>query len=84
MNEEKTILSEIVGRLRQGGRVLISSHVSPDGDSIGSQLAMYDLCKLCNCEPMIVNHDSAIPRYLFLAKHGLIDVYSADKTYPRL
>jgi hypothetical protein len=43
---------------------------------------MYDLCKLCNCEPMIVNHDSAA-RYLFLAKHGLIDVYSADKTYPR-
>jgi phosphoesterase RecJ-like protein len=83
MIEEKTIPSEIVGRLRQGGRVLISSHVSPDGDSIGSQLAMYDLCKLCNCEPMIVNHDSAVPRYLFLAKHGLVDVYSTDKTYPR-
>jgi phosphoesterase RecJ-like protein len=83
MTEEKTILNEIVDRLRQGGRGLISSHVSPDGDSIGSQLAMYDLCKLCGCEPMIVNHDSPLPRYLFLAKHGLIDVYGADKTYPR-
>jgi bifunctional oligoribonuclease and PAP phosphatase NrnA len=83
MSEEKTILSKIVGRLRQGGRVLISSHVSPDGDSIGSQLSMYDLCKLCNCEPMIVNHDSAVPRYLFLAKHGLVNVYGSGKTYPR-
>ncbi len=83
MSEEKAILSEIVGRLRQGGQVLISSHVNPDGDSVGSQLAIYELCKLCKCDPMIVNHDSVVPRYQFLARHNLVEVYDAAKTYPR-
>jgi phosphoesterase RecJ-like protein len=81
MSEENAIQSEIIGKLRQGGRVLIAAHVNPDGDSIGSQLAMYDLCRFCNCDPMIVNQDSAVPRYSFLNKHKLITVYDPQATY---
>lgn len=82
MSVEKTILSETVARLRQGGRVLIASHINPDGDSVGSQLAMHDLCKHCGCDPMIINHDSVVPRYAFLSRHELVNVYCADKSYP--
>ncbi len=83
MNDEKTTLSEIVQKLRQGGKVLISAHVNPDGDSIGSQLAIYDLCKLCQCEPTIVNQDSAVPRYKFLNKHALVNLYNPETAYPQ-
>lgn len=32
---------------------------------------------------MIVNHDSAFPKYAFLKRHQLINVYNADGNYPR-
>lgn len=62
--------------------MLISAHSSPDGDSIGSQLAVYDLCVKCGCEAMIVNHDPAVPKYAFLSRHQLINVYTPDSNYP--
>lgn len=69
-----SLINSIITRMKQGGKVLIVSHISPDGDSIGSQLALYELVKRLGCEPMIVNHDSAFPKYAFLGKHSLVNV----------
>ncbi len=76
-------IAGIVERFRQGGNALIVSHMSPDGDSIGSQLALYELLNKLGCNPMIVNHDSAFPKYAFLTKHNLVNVYNAKTTYPK-
>ena len=76
-------IADIIARFRQGGKVLIISHISPDGDSIGSQLALYELLKKLGCDPMIVNHDSAFPKYAFLSKHHLVNVYDSNKSYPK-
>lgn len=38
--QEKTILTEISHRLEQSDRILVVSHVRPDGDAVGSVLAM--------------------------------------------
>lgn len=77
------LISTIVERFRRGGNALIVSHLSPDGDSIGSQLALFELLKKLGCNPMIVNHDSAYPKYAFLTKHALVHVYDAKMKYPR-
>ncbi len=81
LNRE-TIVGSIIDRFRRGGKVLIVSHISPDGDSIGSQLALSELARHLGCDPMIVNHDSAYPKYAFLTKHGRVNVYDAKATYP--
>jgi nanoRNase/pAp phosphatase (c-di-AMP/oligoRNAs hydrolase) len=31
-------------------RVIITTHVHPDGDAIGSEIAMAEYCRLCGCE----------------------------------
>ncbi len=77
-----SLINSIIGRMKQGGKVLIVSHISPDGDSIGSQLALYELVRRLGCDPMIINHDSAFPKYAFLGKHTAVNVYDAGTSYP--
>lgn len=83
MTSRNQTIEQVLTRLRRGGEVLIASHLSPDGDSIGSQLAIYDLCVALGAKPTIVNHDSAFPKYSFLAKHRLIRVHSGGESFPR-
>lgn len=46
-----------VARLRRARRVLITSHASPDGDSIGSELGFAELARGLGAVTTIVNHD---------------------------
>ncbi len=50
---------EIVDRLHAGRRFVISSHARPDGDSIGSQLAMAYALRALGKQVRIVNRDPA-------------------------
>jgi phosphoesterase RecJ-like protein len=54
---------EAVQRLLRARRVLVTSHRSPDGDALGSELALADLARSCSVEAHIVNRDPA-PRGL--------------------
>ncbi len=82
MTTKAATIEQVIGLLREGGEVLIASHVSPDGDSIGSQLAMFDLCRHLGCRATIVNHDPALPKYSFLNKSRLVNVFRAGENYP--
>lgn len=81
MMAKRSIERQILDALREGGRILIAAHESPDGDSIGSQLAIYDLCLALGGEPLIVSHDAIDHRYRFLGKYDLISPYEPDKDY---
>jgi phosphoesterase RecJ-like protein len=48
-----------VDRLRSTRRVLLTSHRNPDGDAIGSELALAELAKAFGIETVIVNRDPA-------------------------
>jgi phosphoesterase RecJ-like protein len=48
-----------VDRLRRARRVLLTSHRNPDGDAIGSELALAELATAFDVEPVIVNRDAA-------------------------
>jgi len=48
-------------------RVLVVSHVDPDGDAIGTTLAVADYCRSVGAEIIIVRQDDIPGKYRFLA-----------------
>lgn len=62
-----TKLSEIVNRLRCARRVLVTSHVCPDGDAIGAVLALYHVLRaMGKAEVTCVLEDPVPHRYEWL------------------
>ena len=54
-------VQQIVGAIRSRQRFVISSHARPDGDSIGSQLAMAYALRALGKDATVVNSDAAAP-----------------------
>ncbi len=54
---------EIKKKIILHNKFLITSHINPEGDSIGSQLALFSLLKKLKKEAIIVN-ESPVPSYL--------------------
>ncbi len=48
-----------IAALRSAKRVLITSHASPDGDAIGSELALAELAENLGCAVVVANRDPA-------------------------
>jgi phosphoesterase RecJ-like protein len=71
------MLEAIRREILQRQRFLLSSHARPDGDSIGSQLAMAFALQSLGKQVRIVNHDPA-PAAL-LALPGVRDIEIADR-----
>jgi phosphoesterase RecJ-like protein len=59
MNPTGTDPSMAVDLLSRAGRVLITCHLNPDGDAIGSELALVELAAALGVEAVIVNRDPA-------------------------
>ena len=59
----KTVLSQICDAVHARRRFLISSHARPDGDSIGSQLAMMYALEALGKDVRVVNADPAPSHY---------------------
>ncbi|MBP1633604.1 MAG: Exopolyphosphatase-related protein [Acidobacteria bacterium] len=57
--EHERQAAHIAAELRARQRVLITSHLKPDGDSIGSQMAMAGALRALGKEVRVVNHDQA-------------------------
>ncbi|MBE3134075.1 MAG: bifunctional oligoribonuclease/PAP phosphatase NrnA [Acidobacteria bacterium] len=57
----RALLDAIAGVAATGQRFLVTAHVKPDGDSIGSQLALALALRACGKDVRIVNRDSAPP-----------------------
>lgn len=49
--------AQAVARLRQARRILVTSHASPDGDSLGSALAVGELAAALGLEARLVQRD---------------------------
>ncbi len=55
-----------------GRKFLISSHINPDGDAIGSELALYHLLRSLDKKVQVVNHDPVPQNLRFLPGAELI------------
>ncbi len=62
LDDLKGILDLILGK----ERIIIISHVNPDGDSIGSQMALGNFLQSQGKKVMMVNQDETPSRYSFL------------------
>lgn len=70
-------LGQIVDILRGRQRFVISSHARPDGDSIGSQLAMAYTLRDLGKQVRVVNRDAAPPP--IMAFPGVSDIEIAER-----
>lgn len=79
---EGTLLAEYkdLERILKGNDFfLITTHVHPDADAIGSEMAFYLLLKKLGKQAVIINH-SETPKYLtFLDYESVIQTYNPEK-----
>lgn len=71
------VLQRIRGEILRAQRFLITSHLKPDGDSIGSQLAMAHALRALGKDVRLVNCDQAQPALLQFP--GVSDIEIADR-----
>ncbi|HKT80304.1 MAG TPA: bifunctional oligoribonuclease/PAP phosphatase NrnA [Vicinamibacterales bacterium] len=70
-------LQQIVDAIRTRQRFVVSSHVRPDGDSIGSQLAMAYALRAIGKSVRLVNRDPAPPPMMSFP--GVMSIEIADR-----
>ena len=70
-------LARIIDLLKNRQRFVISSHARPDGDSIGSQLALAYALRGLGKEVRVVNRDQAPPA--ILGFQGVADIVVSDR-----
>ncbi len=58
---------------------LITTHVNPDADAIGSEIALYNILKETGKSARIINHSITPYNLLFLDKENIIEYYSTEK-----
>lgn len=59
-------LNKILDTIEHSDNFLITAHIDPEGDSLGSQLALAQLLKAKNKKFVVVNHSPVPPSYKFL------------------
>lgn len=75
--EHREVLQQIRDEILRAQRFLITSHLKPDGDSIGSQMAMAFALRALGKQVRIVNHDQAQPALLTFP--GVSEIAVADR-----
>lgn len=74
------LLEKVCQSIKNNRSFLITAHCDPEGDSLGSQLAMVEILKQLGKKYVIVNPDKPPARYGFVKNIGLIKQVS-DKNY---
>ena len=63
-------MNEVIAHIREHHRFLVCSHVRPDGDAVGSALALHRILDKLGKESTVVLHDGVPERMTFLADAG--------------
>lgn len=77
LTSSQTVPQDLVDAIRTRQRFVISSHAKPDGDSIGSQLAMAFALRALGKDVAVVNKDR--PPAPMMAFPGVSEVLVADR-----
>ena len=72
-------LAEIAGALKTYNSFVIMSHVRPDGDALGCEIAMALCLKLLGKDVTVWNQDGMLEKYSFLPQSGLVKQPPSDK-----
>lgn len=82
MNSPPEASRQVAQALAKARLVLITSHRSPDGDALGSELALRELCQALGVEAVVVNRDPHPANLSFLP--GLEVVQVTERVDPAL
>jgi len=66
MDEHSQEIEQILNEIRSKTRFLLTSHINPDGDGLGSELALYELLELLQKEVRIINASPLPMLYRFM------------------
>lgn len=66
MNMKNSEMKKVLTLIKRKEKFLISAHVNPEGDSIGSQLAMYHMLKKLGKDCVMLDHDKVPDNLEFL------------------
>ena len=75
----KEKFNQIIESVKTARRILITSHLDPDGDSIGSQLALKGWLMDSGKEVRIINQGKIPSKYLFLDEEKAIEDFDSAK-----
>jgi len=70
-------LKKVAAAIKKYKRFLITTHTSPEGDALGSELAFYRLLKKIKKQPFILNQDHLPQEYYFLPGSQSIKSYKS-------
>lgn len=73
---EKRDWSEILEQIDRHEKILVTTHIHPDGDGLGSEKAIYILLKRLGKEVKIMNPDPLPYEYNFLNNDNIFNHYS--------
>jgi phosphoesterase RecJ-like protein len=68
------MLSQVVELIESKNRFMITAHVRPDGDSLGSSLALYWILKALEKDPVVIMRDQVPQAYRSLSGAGEVQV----------
>lgn len=69
-------MTSLIDLIKDSKSFILSTHTQPDGDGIGSQLALYWALKKIGKEVRIINVDDIPKKYDFLDPHHVIETVS--------
>lgn len=72
----EAVLRKIVQTIKKHEIFVLTTHVNPDGDGLGSEVAMYQALKRMNKKPIIINTSETPRQYQFLNKGRIIHTYN--------
>ena len=78
---EKRLAKELLKKLDSSERVVLTCHVRPDGDAIGSTLGLWHLLRSLGKEATVVVPDKAPQSLAFLPGFKEIAVYTSHKEF---
>ncbi|MCF7885042.1 MAG: bifunctional oligoribonuclease/PAP phosphatase NrnA [Candidatus Marinimicrobia bacterium] len=71
----------ILEKINENEKFLITTHIHPDGDGLGSEKAMYELLIKLNKKPYILNPEPLPYEYDFLNENNIFNHYD-EEGYP--
>jgi len=72
------MIENILKLIKNSENFVITSHVNPDGDSIGSEIALYLYLKKSGKNVKIINYSETPDNYKFLDKNKIIEKYNEE------
>jgi len=70
---------EVIELVEQSESIILTTHVVPDGDAIGSVIAFSEYLKIKGKKPVIINHSQVPENLKFLDKKKIIKVFCENE-----